>query len=200
MSNSPIKVIAFDVFGTLAKITEKTSPYKKLIHWLHQQGHTAHVNDAITVMSIHGDFEDIAAHFGYHIPAPLLTELNADLEFELKQIQLFDDTLSTLQQLKTQGYTIVLCSNSARPYGIHISTLIPIVDLYAWSYEVHACKPDPKIYQYVIDQIHCKPEEVLFIGDTPLADVEGPRHFGMTARLINRKKGQQLTEILADLL
>lgn len=32
MSNSPIKVIAFDVFGTLAKITEKASPYKKLIH------------------------------------------------------------------------------------------------------------------------------------------------------------------------
>lgn len=200
MPNNPIKLIAFDVFGTLAKIKQKSSPYKKLIQWLYQQGHTPQANDAATVMSINGDFQEVAAHFGYQIPERLLNEFNADLEFELTQIQLFDDTLSTLQQLRAKGYKIVLCSNSARPYGQHITTLIPAVDLYAWSYEVHACKPNSLIYQYFIDKLSYEAQEVLFIGDTPLADFQGPTDFGMTARLIHRKQGQNLSDVLADFL
>lgn len=200
MSNTQIKVIAFDVFGTLAKIKQKISPYKKFILWLHTQGHTPQASDAVMVMSINGDFQNIAAHLGYQIPQEFLDELNAELAAELAEIELFADTLPTLQQLKNKGYKIVLCSNSATPYGVHISKLMKDVDVYAWSYEVHACKPDPIIYQYFIDQLHCTAEEVLFIGDTPLADVQGPTAFGMSAKLIDRKKGQMLKEVLNEFL
>lgn len=200
MSNTQIKVIAFDVFGTLAKIKQKISPYKKFIQWLHTQGHTPQASDAVMVMSINGDFQNIAAHLGYQIPQTVLDELNAELAAELTQIELFADTLPTLQQLKNKGYKIVLCSNSATPYGIHISELIRDIDVYAWSYEVHACKPDPAIYQYLVDQLHCTAEAVLFIGDTPRADVQGPTAFGMSAKLIDRKNGQSLHDVLSEYL
>ncbi|MDM1757504.1 MULTISPECIES: HAD family hydrolase [unclassified Acinetobacter] len=200
MSQNQIKVIAFDVFGTLARIKQKISPYKKFIQWLHRQGHTSQISDAVTVMSINGDFQDIATHLGYQIPPAFLDELNTELQTELAQIELFADTLPTLNQLKENGYKIVLCSNSATPYGIHIRSLITEIDIYAWSYEVHACKPDPAIYQYFIDQLQCTAEEVLFVGDTPLADIQGPTAFGMSAKLIDRKNGQTLHDVLNDYL
>lgn len=202
MSKNQIKVIAFDVFGTLASIKQKISPYKKFIQWLQIQGHTSQISDAITVMSINGDFQDIATHLGYQIPQAFLNELNAELQEELEQIELFADTLPTLKHLKENGYKIVLCSNSATPYGIHIRSLMAEIeiDTYAWSYEVHACKPDPNIYQYIVDQLHCTAEDVLFVGDTPLADVRGPTSFGMSAKLIDRKNGQTLKDVFNDFL
>lgn len=73
-------------------------------------------------------------------------------------------------------------------------------DACAWSYEVCAIKPDPLIYQHIVDSLECRAEEVLFIGDITLADVAGPAAFGMSAKLINRKGGQMLKVILNDLI
>ena len=60
-------------------------------------------------------------------------------------------------------------------------------------------KPNPKIYEVVLEKVGCEAHEVLFVGDTLLADVSGPRSQGMSARLIDRKNGQNLHDLLADL-
>ena len=104
------------------------------------------------------------------------------------------------EELKKLGFKLALCSNLAMPYGKIVSSLLPLLDAYAWSYEVAAIKPEPKIYQSLIDQLDCQASEVLFIGDTALADFTGPTAFGMSARLINRNNGQILAEVLNDIL
>lgn len=86
------------------------------------------------------------------------------------------------------------------PYGKVVSSLLSNIDAYAWSYEVGAIKPESQIYQYLIDQLECRAKDVLFIGDIPLADYSDPNEFGMSARLIDRKNGQKLTGILADII
>lgn len=86
------------------------------------------------------------------------------------------------------------------PYGKAVSSLLPPLDAYAWSYEVGAIKPEPQIYQYLIDRLGCQTKDVLFIGDTPLADFNGPKAFGMSARLIDRKNGQNFADVLRDIL
>lgn len=78
--------------------------------------------------------------------------------------------------------------------------MLPNLDAYALSYQVGAIKPNPRIYQSLLDQIGCAVHEVLFVGDTLLADVTGPSSFGMSARLIDRKNGQNLQDVLADLI
>ena len=45
-----------------------------------------------------------------------------------------------------------------------------------------------------------KAKDVLFIGDTPLADYSGPNEFGMSACLIDHKNGQKLVDVLADII
>ncbi len=193
-------VIAFDIFGTLVKIGERRSPYKRLMKWMKNNGRKPDPNDAAMIMSNLAGFKEIAAMFGMTIPAQLLTELNNDLSYELQSIVLYEDTVSTLERLKQTGFKLALCSNLAMPYGKIVSSMLPPFHAYALSYEVGAIKPDARIYQHLIDNLACQAGEVLFIGDTPLADVDGPTSFGMSARLIDREGGQTLSDIIDDLL
>ncbi len=193
-------IIVFDVFGTLVKIGERRFPYRNLMKWLKQNGRKPKHDDAKLIMSHNLDFTELAKLLRADIPNELLQELKSDLNKELQSIVLYEDTLSTLEELKKLGFKLALCSNLAMPYGEVVSSLLPTLDAYAWSYEVAAIKPEPKIYQSLIDQVDCQASEVLFIGDTALADFTGPTTFGMSARLINRNNGQTLAEVLNDIL
>jgi HAD superfamily hydrolase (TIGR01549 family) len=193
-------VIIFDVFGTLVKIGERRSPYRKLIKWLKENERQPKPDDAKFIMSQNLSFTELVKLLGINIPDQLLQELEHDLNDELQSIVLYEDTLSTLEELKELGFRLALCSNLAMPYGKVVSSLLPNIDTYAWSYEVGAIKPESQIYQYLIDQLECRAKDVLFIGDTPLADYSGPNEFGMSARLIDRKNGQKLADVLNDIL
>ena len=193
-------VIIFDVFGTLVKIGERRSPYRKLIKWLKENERQPKPDDAKFIMSQNLSFTELVKLLGINIPDQLLQELEHDLNDELQSIVLYEDTLSTLEELKKLGFRLALCSNLAMPYGKVVSSLLPNIDTYAWSYEVGAIKPESQIYQYLIDQLECRAKDVLFIGDTPLADYSGPNEFGMSARLIDRKNGQKLADVLNDIL
>ena len=167
------------------------------MHYLKQTVRTPRTDDAATIMSVDiHDFESMSALFGQHIPQHLLQELNQDLAYEINSIQLYEDTLPTLLHLQQAGFRVGLCSNLAALYGSPVSAMLPPLDVYAWSYTVGAIKPDERIYQYLLDQLACNAEDVLFIGDTLLADDEGLTAFGMSARLINRHQGQTLWEVL----
>ena len=161
-------VIIFDVFGTLVKIGERRSPYRKLIKWLKENGRQPKPDDAKFIMSQNLSFTELVKLLGINIPDQLLQELEHDLNDELQSIVLYEDTLSTLEELKELGFRLALCSNLAMPYGKVVSSLLPNIDTYAWSYEVGIIKPGPKIYQSLIDQLRCQTSEVLFIGDTAL--------------------------------
>ena len=96
MKNDP-KVVIFDAFGTLVKIGTSRSPYRKLMKWLKDNGRRPSPNDASIIMSKAVDIAQLALHFGQVIPKHLLNEINDDLQFKLNTIELFEDTIPTLQ-------------------------------------------------------------------------------------------------------
>ena len=57
------------------------------------------------------------------------------------------------------------------------------------SAEVGMRKPNPKIYERVLDAMKLRPEEVLFVGDTPREDVAGPKRARMRVAWVNRRRG-----------
>lgn len=82
---------------------------------------------------------------------------------------------------------IAVCSNLAAPYGPPMLDLLPdSPDAVVLSYEVGCQKPEPAIYAGVADALGLPPAAILFSGDTPEADVEGPRAADMQAMLIGR--------------
>ncbi|MBU3847071.1 MAG: HAD-IA family hydrolase [Candidatus Acinetobacter avistercoris] len=200
MNNQPYKAVVFDVFGTLIEIQNSQSPYKKMMKWLKQQGRKPQPNDAAMIMSLDGNFETLASYFGYQLPSTLLEEMNNALQHDLKHMRAFDDSIPMLLELRKLGYKLAVCSNAATPYGERVQHLLPPLDAYAWSFKVGANKPDPTIYRYFLNQLKCQPNEVLFIGDTQLADVDGPKKLGMSAQIIHRKNGESLLDVLQPFL
>ncbi|WP_411687147.1 HAD family hydrolase [Acinetobacter indicus] len=195
------KVIIFDAFGTLVKIGTSRSPYLKLMKWLKDNGRKPSPKDASIIMSKAIDIAQLALHFGQVIPEQLLNEINDDLQFELNTIELYEDTIPTLQTLKNRGFKIALCSNLAIPYGERLRTLLPsLFDVVVFSYEVGSIKPEQQIYEFIKLHFDCEMSEMLFIGDHPVLDVEKPISLGMNARLIQRLKRQQLSDVIGDLL
>lgn len=196
MSNFP-KVIIFDAFGTLVKIGESRSPYRKLMKWLKENGRKPKEDDASIIMSNSVDIEKLAKKFGYTLQVQILNEINNDLKFELNTIELYEDTISILQSLKEYGFKIALCSNLAMPYGEQLKIILPnLFDYIAFSYEVGCIKPDQKIYEAIQTYFCCEMSEMLFIGDHPILDVEKPISLGMSAILIERHRNQKIMDLI----
>lgn len=192
----PLKAVAFDAFGTLVHIGHRRSPFRSLIRWAQENGRVRQPDDADRIMSSPVDIRGAANLLGLKPPRELLEQWEVDLNDELTTIQLYPDSTDIVECLQRAGYRVALCSNLAGPYGGPVRALLPMLDAYAMSYDVGAIKPQPGIYQYLIDQLGFDVNEVLFVGDTPTADVEGPRAFGMQACLLNRSAGQSLSDAL----
>jgi len=200
MNHSP-NVIIFDAFGTLVKIGESRSPYRKLMKWLKSNGRKPSAQDAKIIMSNSVDIAQLSRLFGAELPEQLLKEITNDLELELSTIELFKDTVPTLQILKESSFKIALCSNLAMPYGEQLRKLLPdFFDAVVFSYEVGAIKPEHQIYKVIQAHFGCDFPEMLFIGDHPILDVETPISLGMKARLIERHKNQRLLDVMGDLI
>ncbi|MFV5524724.1 HAD family hydrolase [Acinetobacter variabilis] len=200
MNHSP-NVIIFDAFGTLVKIGESRSPYRKLMKWLKSNGRKPSAQDAKIIMSNSVDIAQLSRLFGAELPEQLLKEITNDLELELSTIELFEDTVPTLQILKESSFKIALCSNLAMPYGEQLRKLLPdFFDAVVFSYEVGAIKPEHQIYKMIQAHFGCDFPEMLFIGDHPILDVETPISLRMKARLIERHKNQRLLDVMGNLI
>jgi putative hydrolase of the HAD superfamily len=51
-------------------------------------------------------------------------------------------------------------------------------------------KPDPRAYLRLSEALKLKPAEILFVGDEPRADIEGPRDVGMQTVWVNRTRAE----------
>lgn len=201
----PIKAVAFDVFGTLVRIERPTRPFRKLVRLQGEAGRQRQSDDGARAMSTALDLRQAASLFGGRVSEEALLALEADLHDEIQSITLFPDAAPTWAALKDRGIKLALCSNLAAPYGPPVLKLLPVQpEFCAWSYEAGAVKPQAAIYRYLCDGLACRPEEVLMVGDTLDADMEGPRQFGMHGYHLDRRSApapgaeslQSLSEVL----
>lgn len=196
----PLKAVVFDAFGTLVYIQDRRSPFRRLIRWSEEHGRARQVEDGERIMSTALDLRGAAAALGLTPPEELLAQWERDLQHELTAIRVYPEARDLIVELQKAGYRVALCSNLAAPYGPPVRTLLPTLDAYAMSYEVGAVKPQPRIYQFLLDHLGLAAGEVLFIGDTAIADQDGPRAVGMQACLLDRSTGQSLSAVVQSTL
>jgi epoxide hydrolase-like predicted phosphatase len=90
------------------------------------------------------------------------------------------DLLKQIQSLRSQ-YKTGLLSNAWMDARQSLRTKYPgweVFDYIFFSAEIHLKKPDPKIYQYVMDFMRVLPEETIFVDDQ-LENVEAANQFGI---------------------
>jgi HAD superfamily hydrolase (TIGR01509 family) len=175
-----VRAVCFDAFGTLVEITDKRRPFRTLL-----QGGVKSVT-AEEILTRPLNLREVAASVPHELGKGGLLELEKDLQAECASIRLRPGIDAIWQFLRDNGLRIGVCSNLALPYGPPLlAALLDRPDAVILSYEVGLAKPDPAIFRLVCDQLGCQPKDTLFVGDTPAADIEGPRAIGMPAMLIS---------------
>jgi HAD superfamily hydrolase (TIGR01493 family) len=195
-----VKAIVFDVYGTLVEICDKRAPFRQLIKIGEQQGRKTRGNDARLIMGQPVSLLEAAELLGICLTDADHQQLERDLHAEVASIAPFADTLTTLHELKSRGFKLGLCSNLALDYAAPVVSIFPFaLDACVWSFATGAIKPDPAIYAHACRQLRCAPSDVLMVGDTVEADVDGPRAFGMQALFLDRKQRFRTENSLASL-
>ncbi|TET91439.1 MAG: HAD family hydrolase [Methanomassiliicoccales archaeon] len=59
-------------------------------------------------------------------------------------------------------------------------------EYYVSSERVRAYKPYPKIFQFALDEVGCRPDEVVHVGDSQTSDIVGAKRAGIPVIWINR--------------
>lgn len=182
MQMAEIKGVVFDIFGTLVQKNLGRNPYLQLFRLAKNAGRKPKADDAIHVMTHSFGIVETAAWLGLSLPIETLAAIESDMQADLDEIQLYGDARAALLKARKLGLRIGVCSNLAAPYGTRVRALLHgDVDEFVFSFSVGAVKPASEIYTAVCDELGLSSSDILFIGDTHVADVAGPRENGMKA-------------------
>jgi HAD superfamily hydrolase (TIGR01549 family) len=197
------QLVIFDLYGTLIKLGVMHHPFRQLLKLARANGRKAQESDAQQLMTINGDIFTLANDLGVRAPHEFLLQLQSYINEELASLTLFEDVVSTFFKLESLGIKIGICSNLAQPYGAVINNLLSEFNTKKFlSYQIGFIKPEPQIYQHILDDTGLDCKDCLFIGDTYHADYEGPIKAGFQARHLIRGEKTAGHEIggLSDIL
>jgi putative hydrolase of the HAD superfamily len=99
------------------------------------------------------------------------------------QLDLFDDVRPGLQRLRAR-YALATLSN-----GNADLDRIGLADFFTVSLNargVGAAKPDRRCFERLVTELRAEPQEVIYVGDDPLLDVEAARAAGLQTAWMNR--------------
>lgn len=174
-----IEAVCFDAFGTLVEITDKRQAFRPLFKALPpaKRRELKH-----RLMREDRPFTDWPEALGAEVDPRVLLEVMERMMIETGSIVLRPGMTDIWARLRGEGLRLALCSNLASDYVTALRGALPdSPDVEVLSCRVGAIKPELEIYAAVLDGLQLDPGKVLFVGDTPRADIEGPRAAGMKA-------------------
>lgn len=116
-----------------------------------------------------------------------------DLFLEYKPVVIFGNLHQFFDEIKNQGKTINILSNTGFIKGTTMrkflieENLDQYIDFHIYSDELKISKPNPLVFQEVKNLIknqNLNMNQILHIGDNPIADYKGAKDFGFNAHLL----------------
>ena len=208
------KIVVFDLFNTLLRdvkfdfnsglsylhenILSKDTDKVEFLHYAATYWKELYDKRSENNIELAFDDEllDFKNKYGFKVNYPL-EEIIYKCALEINATELFDDTISTLEQLKLLEVPVYLLSNSIFKKNV-MKKFINQYDLEKYFANIHFSadykirKPNKDLFKIVFDDIKkndstIKMEQVYFIGDNFEADVLGAHDFGFIPVFINRK-------------
>jgi putative hydrolase of the HAD superfamily len=100
-----------------------------------------------------------------------------------QEVTFFEHVHNSLQTLKSQGYLMGAITNGNA--DIHRVGLSQYFDFQFNAHDAGVEKPDPIIYQMMLEHTKLNAEQIIHIGDNPIADVQGAQELGMSTIWVN---------------
>jgi putative hydrolase of the HAD superfamily len=125
----------------------------------------------------------------------LATQLaNAFIKERKQRSYVYEDTYQTLDQLKAQGFTLLLLTNGSpdlqKTKLQNEPKLAPYFDQIVISGSFGVGKPDPAIYQHALSLLDLSASDVLMVGDRLTTDILGANCTGIPSVWLNREHKQ----------
>ncbi len=104
---------------------------------------------------------------------------------------LYPHLAQTVAHLRKENYRLGIVSNTGRTWGRYLRPIQDELgigryfDVRVFSDEVRARKPDPRIFERTLEDLHLEAEQVVHIGDDAEADIAGAKDMGMRAVWFN---------------
>jgi putative hydrolase of the HAD superfamily len=151
-------------------------------------------------------FRESLAGIGFVLPDDVLEHIVVlDHSAYSNSMQVDDETLDTLRELRARGLRLGIVSNMtlrADLMGQDLDRLGigPLVDATAFSSETGVRKPDPRMFLTALERVGAGPSETVFVGDRLLDDVTGARDVGMRTVLTHRFRQEEDPDVRPDAL
>ena len=197
-----VNICIFDAYGTLFDVTSATRIVANEEEYSSFPNHSVKVSNSWrikqleyswlrNIMHEYIDFWQItkdALDFALEenqIKNEKLRQRLLDVYWNLSAYPEAHDVLTTLKANNIQTGILSNGSNQMLNSAIVSANLKNYLDKIISIDGIEIYKPDPKVYQMVIDQFNCKIEEVLFISSNGW-DIAGASKFGFTTLWVNR--------------
>jgi len=99
------------------------------------------------------------------------------------QVEPYSEVIPALEELKARFRLATLTNGNA---DLRLIGLAHHFEVTLSAGALGYAKPDPRAYTALAEALTLKPAEILFVGDEPHADVDGPRTAGMQTVWVNR--------------
>lgn len=192
MSNT--QAVIFDLYGTLLYLAKETKPYAKLFADLDL--HSDSELKSARHIALTENFDRLADLAERIKPNGQFSSIDfisyqQEVEEERNLATVYPETRDVLEKLGDRKLKLGLISNLASPYCKPFFDLG--LDIYfdevLFSCDIGLTKPDPRIYQIMMDRLNINPGQALMNGDKVHADVDGPKAIGMRAVHLDRSRG-----------
>jgi len=197
-----VNICIFDAYGTLFDVTSATRIVANEEEYSSFPNHSVKVSNSWrikqleyswlrNIMHEYIDFWQItkdALDFALEenqIKNEKLRQRLLDVYWNLSAYPEAQDVLTTLKANNIQTGILSNGSKQMLNSAVVSANLKNYLDKIISIDGIEIYKPDPKVYQMVIDQFNCKIEEVLFISSNGW-DIAGASKFGFTTLWINR--------------
>lgn len=123
------------------------------------------------------------------LTAPIDELLTLYREIYLASEQIVSEAITLLERLRASGLKIGLVTNNRvneQMGKVERLKLAPLIDVLIISESAGFAKPDPRIFALALEQLGCTADEVIMVGDSWSADVQGAHAAGIRAVWLNR--------------
>ncbi len=189
-----IKVISFDVDGTLVPIDFVNAVWLEGIPCLYAEKHNISFEKAYEIVT--KAYDEIGEHriewyyLDYWIKRFNLNITKEKLFHRYKhKVKIYQDAEEVIKTLKGR-YKLIICSNAEKDFILF--QLKPLLSsfhhVFSATSDFKEVKKSKEFYGKVCDLLKVKPEEIIHIGDHPVFDYFNPREIGIKAFLLNRNQ------------
>jgi HAD superfamily hydrolase (TIGR01662 family) len=112
----------------------------------------------------------------------LLREYRVGLQKTIESDDRTKEVKNTLEQLKANGKRLGVFSNDravSLGFVMSVMQIQPCFEMAETSELIAMEKPDPRVFSHIVDRFGVRPDDLAYVGDDPIRDIEAAKACGL---------------------